>query len=350
MDKRGWGQADLAKIIGRPLQTVNAILQGKKEVTPETAFDLASAFNTSPDFWMVREAAYRLSLVDRSTSEISDRARVFEVAPVKEMERRNWIHPRESMEDLEEELCRFFEVSSLGDPPRLSVNARAVNSADGVNPNQLAWCYRALKMARTLQAKPYDASRIPNLKSHLRNLSTLARGVEDVPHVMAEFGIRVVVVEPLRQSKIDGAAFWIDDSKPVIALSMRFDRVDYFWFTLMHELSHIKHRDSAPVDSDIMEGSFSPIEERANHESSASLIDAADLQSFIRRTSPTFSKVQIIQFSNRVKSHPGIVVGQLHFRKAMPYSSGRAMLLKVRDFFCERALTDGFDFNLPVLT
>lgn len=299
---------------------------------------------------MAREAGYRLSLVERGSTEISNRARVFEIAPIKEMERRNWIHHRESMKDLEGELCRFFEVQNLGDVPRLAVNARSPNSSEGVNPNQLAWCYRALKMARTIQAKPYDASRLPELKRHLRNLSTLARSVEDVPAIMAEYGIRVVVVEALRQSKIDGAAFWIDDTKPVIALSMRFDRVDYFWFTLMHELSHIENRDASPVDSDIMEGSLSPIEERANRDGAGMLIDPAELESFARRSAPIFGKVQIIQFANRVKTHPGIVVGQLHFRKAMPYNSGRAMLIKVRDFLCTRALTDGFDFNLPVIT
>ncbi len=349
MDKRGWGQVDLAKILGRPLPTVNEIIQGKKQITPETAFDLAQAFDTTPDFWMVREVAFRLAQVDRKSNSISDRARLYAMAPVKEMERRNWIARHESMAETEAELCRFFEIPSLAETPRLAVNARARNSVEGVNQLQLAWCYRALKMARAVSAGPYDPGRILVLKKSLRNLSTLARGVEDVPQVLAEYGIRLVVVEALRHSKIDGAAFWIDETKPVIALSMRFDRVDYFWFTLMHELSHIEHRDAAPVDSDILEEAASPVEERANREGANALIEAHELQSFIRRAAPIYSKVSIIQFANRVKTHPGIVVGQLHHRRAMEYSSGRAMLIKVRDYLCARAMTDGFDFNLPTL-
>lgn len=351
LDKRGWVQADLAKIIGRPLPTVNEIIQGKKQITPETAYDLAQAFNTTPDFWMAKEAGYRLSLVGRTRNDISDRARVFEIAPIKEMERRNWIRQCDSMNELESELCRFFEVKSLGDSPRLAVNARSANSAEGVNTHQLAWCYRALKLARTLHVNQYDESRLPELKKALRNLSLLARGAEDVPTVLGEFGIRFVVVEGLRQSKIDGAAFWMDANSPVIAMAMRYDRIDYFWFTLMHELSHIEHRDTSPVDSEIEDASStSPIEERANKEAAAALISPTELSSFITRSYPHFSKVGIIQFANRIKAHPGVVTGQLHHRKALNYKSGRAMLVKVRDFLCARALTDGFGFSLPTLT
>lgn len=350
MNKRGWGQADLAKILGRPLPTVNEIIQGKKQITPETAYDLAQAFNTTPDFWMAKEAGYRLSLVGRTRNDISDRARMFEIAPIKEMERRNWIRHTNSMEELEAELCRFFEVSSLGDTPRLSVNARSPNSSEGVNTNQLTWCYRAQKLARTLHVKPYDEARLPELKTALRNLSLLARGAEDVPAVLGEFGIRFVVLEGLRQAKIDGVAFWIDSNSPVIAMAMRYDRIDYFWFTLMHELSHIQHRDASPVDADIEDVSqLSPTEERANRDAAITLIDPNELTSFIRRSYPHFSKVSIIQFANRVKAHPGVVTGQLHHRKAINYKSGRAMLVKVRDFLCARALTDGFGFNLPTL-
>lgn len=353
LDKRDWGQADLARILSRPLPTVNQIVLGKKQITPETAFDLARAFDTTPDFWMAKEAAYRLSLVEDTPGDasINERARIYEVAPIKEMQRRNWIRRSDSMSQLESELCRFFEVSSLGDTPRLAVNARAGNSSEGVNTVQLAWCYRALKLARTISVKRYDPARIPALKMNLRNLSSLAKGVEDVPAILADFGIRFVVVEALRQSKIDGVAFWVDDDNPVIAMSVRLDRIDNFWFTLMHELSHIEHRDAAPVDADIETADtvLTPIEERANREGSEALVDAGELRSFILRVSPFFSQTGIIQFANRIKAHPGIVVGQLHYRKIMNFNSGRKMLVKVRDFLRARAVTDGFGFNLPVI-
>ena len=62
LEARGWTQKDLAEIMGRPIQTINEIIRGTKQVTPETALELADAFNTSPEFWMNLEANYRLHL------------------------------------------------------------------------------------------------------------------------------------------------------------------------------------------------------------------------------------------------------------------------------------------------
>ena len=69
LEARGWTQKDLAEIIGRPIQTINEIIRGTKQVTPETALELADAFNTSPEFWMNLEANYRLHLARKERDE-----------------------------------------------------------------------------------------------------------------------------------------------------------------------------------------------------------------------------------------------------------------------------------------
>jgi addiction module HigA family antidote len=51
LEARGWTQRDLAGIVGRPVQAINEIIQSKKQITPETALQLAAAFGTSPEFW-----------------------------------------------------------------------------------------------------------------------------------------------------------------------------------------------------------------------------------------------------------------------------------------------------------
>ncbi|MGA8656596.1 MAG: helix-turn-helix domain-containing protein, partial [Chthoniobacterales bacterium] len=91
LEARGWAQADLARIVNRPVQAINEMIQGKKAVTPETAVALGIAFETGPGIWMTRESAYRLSLVERHDPEIQRRAKLFDFAPVKDMEKRGWI-------------------------------------------------------------------------------------------------------------------------------------------------------------------------------------------------------------------------------------------------------------------
>ena len=74
LEARGWSQVLLADILGRPLQTVNAIINGKKEITPQSAAELGAAFGTSAAFWANLETAYRLSLVREVDPGIAERA------------------------------------------------------------------------------------------------------------------------------------------------------------------------------------------------------------------------------------------------------------------------------------
>jgi len=57
---RGWTQTDLARVLGRPLQFVNALCNGKKQITPEAAWGLSQAFGTSPQVWLNLQSTYQL--------------------------------------------------------------------------------------------------------------------------------------------------------------------------------------------------------------------------------------------------------------------------------------------------
>jgi HTH-type transcriptional regulator / antitoxin HigA len=57
---RGWSQRDLAEVLGRPFQAVNAFINGRKQITPRTARELEAAFGSSAAFWLNLEMAYRL--------------------------------------------------------------------------------------------------------------------------------------------------------------------------------------------------------------------------------------------------------------------------------------------------
>lgn len=69
LEARGWTQNDLATIIDRPVQTINEIIRGSKQITPETAIELSYALGTSPEFWTNLEAKYRLYLAGKEKNE-----------------------------------------------------------------------------------------------------------------------------------------------------------------------------------------------------------------------------------------------------------------------------------------
>lgn len=356
LDERGWKQEDLARILDRPLPTVNQIITGKKAITAETAHELAEAFGTSAELWMRLESAYRLAQANKPQGRVRKRARLYEVAPLREMARRRWINKSTGEVNLERELKRFFRVDSLEQIPTLSFAARSsARDSEDVHAAQVAWCLRALQLASTLRVSRFSKRAFEEGMSALRVLAKSAEGVRDVPRVLAKMGIRFVVVEHLQGTRIDGAALWLDSecrTSPVVALSMRHRRIDCFWHTLFHELSHIQHRDSIVVDVALVGEDrtvdHSDIEERADREAADNLVPKGELDKFILRVQPFFSKDRIRGFARRIGVHPGIVVGQLQFRDVIGYHANREMLIDVRNMVVESSLTDGWGHCLDV--
>ncbi|MFI5459586.1 MAG: HigA family addiction module antitoxin [Isosphaerales bacterium] len=75
LEARGWTQSDLAEVLGRPFQTVNAIVNGRKAVTPRMARELEAAFGASAEFWMNLEISYQLHRESVADPRISVRAK-----------------------------------------------------------------------------------------------------------------------------------------------------------------------------------------------------------------------------------------------------------------------------------
>lgn len=347
IESRGWTQADLAKIIERPLPTVNEIILGKRAIMPEMAIALAAAFGNSPELWMQRESSYRLSLVGKGDPEVQRRARIFEIAPVKDMEKRGWIRPTRTIDELESELRTFFKCDSLDEIPNSTAVARASTSTDEFTAPQRTWLTQATRLASILNARKFNPETFgtTGLKQ-IRALTETPEQTSKLPKLLAELGIRFVVMEALPKSLIDGAAFWLDDSSPVVAVSLRYDRIDWFWFTVAHELQHIKYGDKRSIDINLFgenrSAALNDMEERANREAAAYLVPKSFLESFIIRSKPSFPKQMIVQFAKRMAVHPGIVNGQLQHLHEIGWDYNRDLLVKVRDFVTATALTDGW--------
>jgi antitoxin HigA-1 len=57
----GVSQVALAKHLGVPVQRINELVRGKRGVTPETAWLLAGALGTTPEFWINLQANHDLA-------------------------------------------------------------------------------------------------------------------------------------------------------------------------------------------------------------------------------------------------------------------------------------------------
>lgn len=78
IEYRGWTQGDLARIMGRPLQVVNEIVNGCKAITAQTAYELEAALGPSAETWMNLETTWQLYRAGRPNPEIATRAKEHE--------------------------------------------------------------------------------------------------------------------------------------------------------------------------------------------------------------------------------------------------------------------------------
>jgi HTH-type transcriptional regulator/antitoxin HigA len=220
------------------------------------------------------------------------------------------------------ELARDFVTSILPSGNHSPIFARQGLRGDAVNPRSryglLAWKARVLDIARkrktiqrlpTYQHEAVDAAFL----TQVVHLSWHQNGIRLACELIEGKGISVVIEPHLAGTQLDGAAFLDQDGTPVIGLTLRFDRIDYFWFTLLHELAHVMKHLSNPGDAflDRLEDSDATetMEIEANRIARDALISRAAWRRSEVVSAP--SRERIIRFAKEQMVHPAIVAGRI---------------------------------------
>ncbi len=340
LETREWSQRDLAAIMGRPVQAIGEIIRGVKQITPETAIELAKAFDTSPELWINLETNYRLFVARKEKAEsdvnkIGRRSRVYDLAPVAQLKKRGWItpDPTQDIDELEHEICQFLKISTLHEQPSLMAHFRCSTERNPHFNAQIAWLRRVEHLVAQQHVSAFNRDQLYDALPTIRACAEEPQQIEQVPSLLLELGIHIVFVPHLANTYIDGAAFYMHDH-PVIALSLRYNRIDAFWFTLMHELAHIAlgHTGVYLDEFDNEDIQAQEDEIAANKQARDWLIDPVALEHFIEQTTPFFSKKKIERFAMEQKLHPGIVLGRLQYDNHVAYTNMRALLVKVKPF------------------
>ena len=316
------------------------------------ALQLAGAFGTSEELWINLQNAYDLAIAAPKDISVTRRAKLYDKAPIREMQKRQWIGETKDIDLLETQLCQFFDINSIDDEVDLAHAARKSDDYRKISPSQAAWLMRAKNLAPSVSVTvKYTKRLFDTLMNELAILKEEPEEIQQIPRVLAEHGIRFLIVEAIPRSKIDGACFWLDQHSPVVVLSLRHNRIDNFWQSLCHELKHIREGhgikepilETAMVGSDAQPFDEKPAEEQAADQFAAEfLVKQRELQDFINRTDPYFSKNKVLGFALRMKVHPGIVVGQLQYKGAIKYSYFRSFLVAIQDTVMKSTLTDGW--------
>lgn len=107
----------------------------------------------------------------------------------------------------------------------------------------IAWQAQALHLAEIEQENlpTYDPASLN--EAALRDLvrqSYFSNGPQNAQELLNRWGIHMIILRHLDKTYLDGASFVAPSGRPVVGMTLRYDRLDNFWFTLLHELAHIR--------------------------------------------------------------------------------------------------------------
>lgn len=312
---KGWSQRQLADAIGVKEQQIQRYeAEEYASANLRRLEDVANALSLN-----IREIAEFITTPQKPNSIKEDLS--WDQFPIKEMYRRNWFEGfTGSIEGAianAEELIRNFVQSSLETPIQTAAARQRVRSGGIVNWYALlAWQCRIIILAKKLGKEltnKYKQKEITNeWLNELVHLSIKKEGPQKAIEYLRNSGIRVIIEPHLPQTHLDGAAFLLSNGSPIIGMTLRYDRLDNFWFVLLHELVHIiKHLHSGDIESifDDLETEAEDIEKEADEDASRILVPEDKWEASLARY--VQSKDSIINFAKEQNINPAIVAGKI---------------------------------------
>lgn len=247
--------------------------------------------------------------------------------PVLEMAKRGWIPMMDGIRDRAEEVMHHF-VEKVGgfeviSPALLRQSAQGRLNAKADTYAVSAWCLRvaSIAIANPLET-PYRKEKLSHstLKDIAR-LSYFKNGPQLAREYLSRQGIHLIVVPHLSKTYLDGGAMLLPNKQAAICLTLRHDRLDNFWFCLMHELVHVAHHLSKGCrlivdDLDLRKHTNNDdqkVEKEADEMASEALIPKRYWTEMDNEKTP--SAIKVSAWAEKLKVHPAVVAGRIRFKR-----------------------------------
>ncbi|MHC1740635.1 MAG: ImmA/IrrE family metallo-endopeptidase [Anaerolineaceae bacterium] len=230
MEQQGLTQKDLVQFIGTQSK-VSEILNRKRPLSLAMIRNLAKGLEIPAEV-LIREPG----------GAIPEKRYNIEDFPFTEMFNRGYFAQfagslTQAKQQAEECLESLFSVFQNQTPEY----ALCRSSEGEMNRNALAaWQAQVLSIAKKQEIPEFNPGNInPDTIHQIVRLSAYTTGPKKAQELLIKYGIPLVILPHLPHTYLDGACFLDPEGRPVIGMTLRHDRLDNFWFTLIHELAHV---------------------------------------------------------------------------------------------------------------
>jgi HTH-type transcriptional regulator/antitoxin HigA len=316
MTEQGLRQADVVPYFGSRSR-VSEVLARKRPLTVQMIRDVSAGLGISTD---VLVGATSPSASSESEGDLS---LDWDKFPTKEMERHGYFSDlHTAVGHSYRELAQAFYSLVFGTADAVPLLARRGLRGDAVEVKSrygvMAWKARVLLLARKARKeRGIPAYKVASLDgaflSQVARLSWHPNGIRLACELIEGIGIPVVIEPRLTGTHLDGAAMLDVDGTPVVALTLRLDRIDYFWFTLLHELAHVMKHLSAPGDAFLDRLDDHEATEALEIEANKIARDALIPRAAWRRSEVAVApnRQRILGLARELSVHPAIVAGRV---------------------------------------
>jgi HTH-type transcriptional regulator/antitoxin HigA len=315
MNEQGLRQTDLVPYFGSRSR-VSEVLARKRPLTVQMIREVSNGLGIPTDVLVGRP------MQDIDADHEGEPALDWDKFPAKEMDRHGYFAEIGTANRNLSELAKDFYTKVFGSAESVPLLARRGLRGDAVNEKSrygvMAWKARVVDLARKIRKErnlpSYRVESVDNaFLVQVAKLSWHPNGVRMACELIEGIGVAVVVEPRLGGTHLDGAAILDTDGSPVIGLTLRMDRIDYFWFTLLHELAHLMKHLSAPGDAflDRLEDheATESLELEANKIARDALIPRATWRRSEVAIAPT--RQRILSLARELSVHPAIVAGRV---------------------------------------
>lgn len=310
MAEKGLSRRDLIPMIGSRSK-VSEVLSGNRPISMPMARALHRDLGI-PAEYLLKEPAPPAG----NTADDIDWQRF----PLARMAKLGWIANRKDLKANAEAIIRdLMSRAAASEAPPVLYRKTDQNRANAkTDPYALeAWCWEVLARARKRKLPvPYRRVNSPEkLMRQVARLSAAADGPRQAVAHLAKSGIAVVILQHLPRTHLDGATMTSAEGSPVIGLTLRYDRLDNFWYVLLHELAHATRHLTGDTRQDFVDDlSLRPSSEPEREADQCvrdALIPQDDWEASEVRERP--SPMNALALAHQVGVHPAIIAGRIRY-------------------------------------
>lgn len=327
-------QEELAKRLQASPKYISDLVNGRINFTEETILKLATAFGTSTSMWLNLNQSFIEKKLEIEQQKKLER----ECELVRQLDYQFWVKlgilpAARFAKDKAMRLQSYFKISSLSVlyeknflvQYRTGISERSQKNMMNAN----AWVQTAINLGSTMEVEPFSLKKLNLLLPEIRAMNTEDPQVflPKLKDLLRTCGIAFVLLPNLKSSGINGAVKWWTKDKVILAMNDRRKYADTFWFSLFHELGHVRQQrikllhvstEKPWIEKETL---LEKLEKEADKFAQDYLIPSDAYDQFLKKTGQKFDEKNIRDFAKEIGVLPGIVLGRLQHDKLIKHNS-----------------------------